>query len=76
MKKVTVYNVDLYDVANDEVIRSRRMATLKGIEVMGGRAVEGSAIEIDASQLEPGEEWTARNFNPKARSGFQTSMEA
>ncbi|SDR63338.1 hypothetical protein SAMN05519103_08507 [Rhizobiales bacterium GAS113] len=66
MAKVTVYKVQLYDVMNDAPVISRRLATRKGAARMGGEIVDGSAIEIDASQLEPGEEWTPRGFDPHA----------
>ncbi len=33
---------------------------------MGGQVIEGSAIEIDESQLEKGEQWTERRSIPIA----------
>ncbi len=74
MAKVTVYNIRFYDLQNDELRISRRMATPKGAARMGGEILEGSAVEIDASRLEPGEEWTPRDFNPRERVGFQTQV--
>jgi hypothetical protein len=41
---------------------------------MRGDILENTAVEIDASQLEPGEEWTPRDFNPHQRIGFQTRV--
>lgn len=64
--KITVYRVKLYNGMTDETILSRRMATAKGAEMMGGAIIENTAVEIDASLLEPGAEWTAPGFNPKA----------
>ena len=74
MAKITVYKVKLYNVATDESVISKRMATPAGAKKMGGEIVVGTAVDIDASQLEPGEEWTPRNFNPNPRSGFQTQV--
>jgi hypothetical protein len=74
MTKVTVYKVNLYDVQNDGVRVSRRMATPEGTAMMGGWIVEGSAVEIDASQLEAGEQWTPRDFILNPRVGFQTQV--
>jgi hypothetical protein len=68
--KVTVYKVKLYDAQNDEVRTSRRLATIQGAAVMGGWIVDGTEAEIDQSQLEPGMQWTARDFNPNATGGF------
>lgn len=62
MAKITVYKVELYHVASDESFISQRMATAKGASKMGGVIVDGTATEIDASQLEPGEEWTPRGL--------------
>lgn len=61
---VTVYKVKLYDAANDEVRVSRRMATPEGAAIMRGEIIEDSGIEISSSQLEPGEQWTPRGFEP------------
>jgi hypothetical protein len=75
MTKVTIYKVQLYNVATDAPLISRRMATLKGAAIMGGVILEGTGIEIDASQLEPGEEWTPRGFTPNANaSGLQPQI--
>ena len=41
-----------------------RMATRDGAKVLGGKVVEGSGVEIDASQLERGEEFTSPDFRP------------
>ena len=65
MKKVTVYKVKVYDIYKDEPVLSRRMATREGAAIMKGDVIENTATEIDASQLEPGENWTPRDFIPK-----------
>jgi hypothetical protein len=74
MAKVTVYKVRFYDIQSDEFSFSRRMATEKGAARMHGEVMENTAVEIDASQLEQGEEWTPRGFNPHQRTGFQTRV--
>ena len=76
MDKVTVYKVKLYDVVNDEIIISARMATRRGAEIMKGTIIENTGIEIEASRLEPGQEWTPRGFRPDALRGFQTLVRA
>ncbi|WP_035677029.1 hypothetical protein, partial [Bradyrhizobium liaoningense] len=64
MTKATVYKVKLYNIATDEVVISRRMATYEGAAKMGGWTVEGTGRVVDVTDLEPGEEWTARDFDP------------
>lgn len=59
MAKTTVYQVKLYDVATDEVLVSRRSGQ------DGGWIVEGTGFVIDQTDLESGEEWTARDFDPR-----------
>ena len=74
MAKVTVYKVRIYDIQSDEFTLSRRMATVEGAARMRGDILENTAVEIDVSRLEPGEEWTPRDFNPLERTGFQTQV--
>lgn len=71
---VTVYRVQIYNVATDELILSRRMATVAGAHRMGGDIVDSTNVEIDESQLETGMQWTKRDFNPRAESGFQRQV--
>ena len=68
---VTVYKVRMYIIARDEMTISRRMATVQGAHMMGGDIVDGTAVEIEDSQLEDGMQWTARGFDPHAATGFQ-----
>jgi hypothetical protein len=58
MTAVIVYSFQAWDQSTGEYKLSRRMATRKGIEMCKGTALEDTAIEIDSSQLERGEEWT------------------
>lgn len=74
METITVYKVGLYDALNDEPRTSRRMATVQGAAMMRGWIIDGTGFEIDPSQLEPGMQWTARDFNPRPRSDFQTQV--
>jgi hypothetical protein len=74
MDKITVYKVGLYDAQNDEPRTSRRMATAQGAAAMGGWIIDGTETEIEQSQLEPGMQWTARDFNPKATVGLQRQV--
>ena len=74
MEKITVYRVRIYDVQNDEFRTSRRLATMQGAAMMGGSIIDGTEAEIDQSQLEPGMQWTARDFNPNATVGFQRQV--
>ncbi|WP_027556336.1 hypothetical protein [Bradyrhizobium sp. Cp5.3] len=69
MTKTVVYKVKLYNVATDEVVISRRMATHEGAAKMGGWTVEGTGVVVDLTDLEPGEEWTARDFDPAGYEG-------
>ena len=62
MAKVKVYKIKLYDVTSDEWRVSRRWATRKGAAIMRGELVPQTEAEIERDCLEPGEEWTARDF--------------
>ncbi|QHO77823.1 hypothetical protein ACH79_39700 [Bradyrhizobium sp. CCBAU 051011] len=62
--RTTVYKVKLYNIATDEVVISRRMATQEGAAKMGGWTIEGTGHVVDVTDLEPGEEWTPRDFDP------------
>jgi hypothetical protein len=65
MDKVTVYKVKVYDIYKDELALSRRRAIREGAAIMKGDVIANRATEIDASQLDPGENWTPRDFAPK-----------
>ncbi len=64
MVKVTVYKVQVYNIMTDQCVLSRRMATREGAEIMKGKVIENTAVEIDETRLEPGEKWTPRDFRP------------
>jgi hypothetical protein len=62
--RLKVYKVKLYNVITDQFVISRRMATREGAATMRGVVLEDTGVEIDASQLEPGEHWTPVDFIP------------
>lgn len=62
--QVRVYKVKLYNVITNESRVTRRMATEKGAAKMHGDIIPETGIDIDADRLEPGEEWTPRDFVP------------
>jgi hypothetical protein len=64
MPKVIVYNVKRYDPYTDETIILPRMATREGARALGGDIIEGTAVEIDETRLEPGERFTPPDFEP------------
>lgn len=70
MAKVTVYRVQLYDVAKDEPVLSRRMVTREGAQILNGTIIEGSGIEIDEARLENWNQWTEVDYDPDRRTGF------
>jgi hypothetical protein len=78
MAKVTVYKVQLYDVAADAPKISRRWMTRQGAELLHGIILEDTAVEIDRKDLTPGTQWTPVGFNPKrsnGQAGFQTYID-
>lgn len=52
MQKITVYYFTKYDINTDQVIRSKRMATLEMIAQFGCVSLKDTAKEIDASKLD------------------------
>jgi hypothetical protein len=74
MGMVTVYRWTKYDITTDEQRPSRRMATAEAIALACGVPVEGTAREIDISELEI-DGMTARDFHLRSnRTGFQTRV--
>jgi hypothetical protein len=64
MAKVAVYKVKCFDAFKSEERILGRMATRSGARLLGDgfEIIEGTGIEVDASQLERGEPWTAAGF--------------
>jgi hypothetical protein len=65
MPKVTVFKIKCFDAFMGEERILRCMATRSGARLLGGgfEIIEGTAIEVDASQLERGEPWTGVGFH-------------
>jgi hypothetical protein len=53
MATVTVYRFRKYDIASDQNIVSRRMATREAIDANCGVVIDGTGVEIDDSRLDP-----------------------
>ena len=64
MPNVTVYKIKCFDVMKGGERILGCMATRSGARLLGDEfeIIEGSGIEIDASQLERGEPWTPLDF--------------
>lgn len=52
MQKVTVYYFTCYDIRSDEILRSKRPATLEAITRCKGEVLKDTAQEVDASSLD------------------------
>jgi hypothetical protein len=71
MAKVTVYQFTNYDMASDNVIKSRRWGTRGAIEFIKANILEDTAVEVDGAMLGrqvPG--LSEIGFNPHAVKGF------
>jgi hypothetical protein len=64
LPKVTVYRVKCFDAFKGEEHILGCMATRSGARLLrdGFEIIEGTGIEIDASQLERGGPWTRPDF--------------
>jgi hypothetical protein len=52
MAKVTIYQFRVYDIRNDEIVKSKRWGTAKAIkEIACGQMLEDTAIEVDESVI-------------------------
>jgi hypothetical protein len=74
---VTIYQFEVYDIQSDQTIKSRRWGTAEAIkEIACGRVIKDTAIEVDESSVASDiHGFTVRDFNPRPRIGFQTSVE-
>jgi hypothetical protein len=68
-----VYRFTIYNVKNDESIRSRRWATREAIEWAHGHALEETETEVDATVLDSNG-MTESDFDPHALKGFQRQV--
>jgi hypothetical protein len=67
MPNVTVFKIKCFDVIKGEERILGRLATRSGARLLLGDGfdiIEGTGIEVDASQLERGETWTQSDFTP------------
>ncbi|MDR3497889.1 MAG: hypothetical protein P4L72_01540 [Parvibaculum sp.] len=72
MSNVTVYRFSKYDITADMSVVSHRWATREAITEIGGKILEGTAIEVDSAALDAEVVgMTARDFNPNLRTDFQ-----
>jgi hypothetical protein len=74
MVETRIYKVRLYNPATDETFISRRMATIQGAAFMRGEIIEGTGFVMDQTELEAGEKWTPRDFDPAA-SGYKKARD-
>jgi hypothetical protein len=75
MAKVTVYQFTNYDMASDNVIKSRRWGTREAIEFIKANILEDTAVEVDDAVL--GRQVAGLSeigFNPHATNGFQRQV--
>jgi hypothetical protein len=72
---VTVYRFKVYDITTDEIRLSRRWGTREGIKAARGAPLEETATEVDSALVgQEVEGLTARDFDPRRRTGFQTQV--
>lgn len=50
--KVTVYYFEKYDINTDEMVHSKRRATLEAIKRVGGAPLNDTALQVDSSELD------------------------
>ena len=62
MSKVTIYRFTIYDINQDEKIRSRRWGTREGIKGVCGVALEDTAMEVDICHVDKVDGLTERDF--------------
>jgi hypothetical protein len=77
MNKVKIYRFTKYSIQSDGNEKSRRWGTREAIEGIGGKVIEDTETEVDetvvASDIDG---FTAINFDPHPRPGFQTQVYA
>ena len=66
MPNVTVFKIKCFDVIKGEERILGRLATRSGARLLGDgfEIIEGTGMEVDASQLERDETWTQSDFTP------------
>ncbi len=77
MRKITIYQFEVYNAQDDQMIKSRRWGTSEAIEqIAHGRMLRNTAVEVDESAVAsdiPG--LTEKDFIPHTHQGFQTSVQ-
>jgi len=49
---VTVYFFEMYAIESDQMVRSKRPATLAAIERVGGESIKNTAQDVDADDID------------------------
>ena len=62
---VTVYFFQKYDIASDQMIRSKRPATIAAIERVRGEAIKNTAQDVDPDDIDE-EGFRRRDYLPPA----------
>jgi hypothetical protein len=52
MQKITVYYFTMYDIRADEVVQSKRPATLESVVRFGGTILEDTGEDVDPVELD------------------------
>jgi hypothetical protein len=60
---VTVYFFEKYDITSDQVIRSKRPATIAAIERVRGEAIKNTAQDIDQDDIDE-DGFRRRDYTP------------
>ena len=72
MSGIRIYQFTKYDIATDNVVKSRRWGTLAAIEWLGGTALEDTGVDVEASAIGRQIEGLSDiGFDPHAQKGFQ-----
>ena len=60
---VTVYFFEMYAIESDQMVRSKRPATLAAIERVGGEAIKNTAQDVDADDIDE-DGFRRRDYTP------------
>jgi hypothetical protein len=77
MAKVTIYQFEVYDIQSDQIVKSKRWGTAKGInKIACDQMLEDTAAEVDDSVIYSDiHGFTPIGFDPQpGRPGFQTKV--
>ena len=62
---VTVYFFEMYAIESDQMVRSKRPATLAAIERVRGEAIKNTAQDVDADDIDE-DGFRRRDYSPPA----------